>query len=526
MSDPSRPSRPAIVLLLMGSAWLLAAAVAILATGTAVPSFAEVLRPAADLVVRLVPPLALVLAAIVLVRAAGPRDAAALAELEERTRAAQVAGAAVRDGLLDIDATLASVASRLDAVRTASADAGERLTAIGRTAEATATGLVEATARCAAVTREFAGLLPAAQGDADRLAATLAATGGETVRQLHDVEVLLAGVFTRQDEVAHHAQAMAHATTAAGAAIDDRRIALEAAVDTALTRTGHAVDEVRRDVDAQTATMLAGIAAAQAGLAAHGGPAADLAARIDALFATSAAFGAQLAEHDARSSALVHAIERSFAVLDKRLAHAAAMGSATLDSFQARMTAVRDAADAIHPRLDAARATLAEIEAATGQLQPAAADAAALGSAIDAVAGPLTAVTAGLAAARGDVVALEDAAHGTALAAASQLIEVLGRVREIGDGAAGRLRAALVEVVAEAETALAEAGRRTAASAFADPVRHEIAGLEGAAELAGAAAQATADRIAARLLGLTAAVATVERRLEEISPGDRPRARH
>ncbi|MBV8972009.1 MAG: hypothetical protein JO290_06930, partial [Sphingomonadaceae bacterium] len=112
--------------------------------------------------------------------------------------------------------------------------------------------------------------------------------------------------------------------------------------------------------------------------------------------------------------------------------------------------------------------------------------------------------------------AVEAAAHGSTLAAATQLIEVLGRVRDVAGTAAGSLREALAAVVAEAETALAEAGGRTAAAAFADPIRREIAGLEGAADLAAQAAQATADRIAARLIGLTQAVATVEKRLAEV----------
>jgi hypothetical protein len=78
------------------------------------------------------------------------------------------------------------------------------------------------------------------------------------------------------------------------------------------------------------------------------------------------------------------------------------------------------------------------------------------------------------------------------------------------------MRTTLDGVVAEAEQALHDAGTTRAKAAFGDPIRAEIAGLDGAATQAGAAAQATADRIAARLLGLTATIATVEARIDEV----------
>ncbi len=508
-----------MLLVAIGLAWLVAAAAGLIAAGGDVSGLdvAGVARYAAALTLRLAPPLAVLLVAVELLRRTGRGDAEALAELEARTAAAATAGQAVRDGLLDIDATLAAIGGRLDALRRAAADDAPRLSEAARDLGAAGAALAAAGGAAASAVRDAAATLPVAQGHAAALTSTLATTGQETVRQLGEVETMLAGVYARQDEVAAQVRAIATATKAANAAIDDRTGALDQAVDTALTRTAGALATVRDGVDAQATTVLAAIDAARTGLDAIGGASATaVAARIERIVGATQALGATLAEHDARTTAMIAAIERSFTVLDKRLAHAAAMGTATLDAFQSRMTGVRDVADAVAPRLDAARATLAEVEAVAARLAPAATGAAALAQTLGQAAAPAAQLASDLAAARAHLTAVEEAAHGSTLAAANQLIEVLGRVREVAGTAAATLRATLAEVVAEAETALSDTGARTAAAAFADPIRHEIAGLEGAADLAGRAAQATADRIAARLLGLTQAVATVERRLVEV----------
>lgn len=519
MSDPSRPRLPAALILVVALAWLAAAAAAVVATGVdpAALDGPALARYAAALVLRLAPPLAVLLVAAEVLRRTGRGDDAAIAELEARTAAAAAAGQAVRDGLLDLDATLTAIGGRLGDLRGATATEVPRLVEAGQAVAALTTTLAATVGTTTAAARDLAAVVPAAQGHADTLAATLAATGGETARQLGEVETMLAGVFTRQHEVAAQVAAIAAATRTAAAAIDGRTGTLEEAVDAALARTAAALDHVRDSVAAQGTAMLASVDAAQTGLAAIGGPvAATVSARLDHIVAASTTLGHHLADHDAQTAKLIATVERSFAVLDKRLDHAAAMGTATLDAFHTRMAAVRDLADAVPPRLDAASAGLGQIEAATARLAPATATAEGLAAALGVSAAPAERLAADLAAARADLSAIEEAAHGSALAAAGQLIEVLGRVRDVAGTAAGTLRNTLAGIVAEAEAALADAGQRTAAAAFADPIRHEIAGLEGAAALAGDAAQATADRIAARLLGLTQAVATVERRLAEV----------
>ncbi len=516
MSDPFRPSRgSAAVFALVALAWLVAAAAVSLAAGVDVSLEGSALvRFIAGLALRLAPPLAVTIAAIELVRRAHHGAADDVAELAARTAAAAAAGQAVRDGLLDIDATLTAIGGRLSDLRAATANEAPRLIEAATNIATLTTTLAATTKTTTAAAHDLAVIVPTAQRHADALTTTLGETAAATTRQLGEVETMLAGVMTRHAEIASEIAAIGAAATNAAAAIDARAVTLGTAVDAALTRTAAALDHVRDAVDAQAATMIASVGAAQTGLNAIGGAtAATVAGRIDHIVGATNALGASLADHDAATHTLIATVERSFAVLDKRLGHAAAMGTATLDGFHTRMAAVRDLTDGVPAKLDAAIAGLGAVEAAAARLAPAAASAASLHDALTVAAAPAGAVADDLARARADLTAIEEAAHGSALAAANQLIEVLGRVREVAGSATGTLRDALAAVVAEAESALTAAGARAATAAFADPIRHEIAGLEGAAALAGDAAQATADRIAARLLGLTATVATVERRL-------------
>ncbi|MBV8973139.1 MAG: hypothetical protein JO290_12705, partial [Sphingomonadaceae bacterium] len=383
--------RPAALLVVIGLAWLAAAAAAVVTAGGGLGGLdaGGMARYAASLVLRLAPPLAVVVLAIELLRRAGPGNAEALAEFEARTAAAGAAGQAVRDGLLDIDATLAAIASRLDTLRRAASEDTPRLTeatqAIGAAADSVAAAGSSAGAAVAGITAS----LPVAQRQVEALTAALTASATETARQLGDVETMLAGVYTRQDEVAEQVRAIASATKAANAAIDDRTGALEQAVDAALEHTGAALASVRDGVEAQRTAMLASVDAARVGLEAIGGEtAATVARRIDHVVAATAALGDSLADHDARTAAMIAQIERSFTVLDKRLSHAAAMGTATLDAFAARMAGVRDSADAVAPRLEAARAGLIEVEAAAARLAPAAAEAEGLAARLAGAADP------------------------------------------------------------------------------------------------------------------------------------------
>ena len=542
--------------MLIGLAWLIAAAGAVGAAVTLAVAPSDTLalaRVVATLVLEVAAPLAVVLVGIELVRRPQRDDDAGIDELEVRTAAAGAATAAIRDGLLDVDATLAAIASRLDDIRGRGAglvDAAARLEAAAGTMTAAGDG-------AAVKAHELGLLMPGVQREADAVAATLATCGTETARRLGEVETMLAGVWTRnvdaREQVAAASATMtgllgkiAVAAADAGDVIAARTATLDASVDAALDRTTAALDATRDAVHVQTNAMLASVDQARVALDEIGGAAArGIVERIERAVAATDALGARLDDHDARSAAMVAAIERSFAVLDKRLGHAATMGTATLDGFHTRMSEIRAVADTIDPPLAAANIALRDAEATTGRLAESAttalaalaeglpaqhaavagltADVAALTGQTARLADPVAAAVTSAAALAGELVgaqetltAIEGTARGSALTASGALIEVLGRVREVANATAGTMRTTLEGVVAEAEAALANAGRSQAAAAFGDPIRAEIAGLEGAAAMAGAAAQATADRIAQRLLGLTAAVATVEARMDAV----------
>ena len=577
-SETSR-HRP-VLILLIALAWLVAIGVAISAAlalhpFAVTPDVRTIVSLVARLVMQLAPPIALTILCVELIRRTGRDDTARLAELDARTAAAGAALAAIREGLIDIDATLAAVTSRIEALRTAAGGDGTGLVATATRVEAAAITLDTASGAASRAAAKMIALLPDAERQTDALAAALATTGSETAKQLDAVETMLAGVWARNadatEQVTTASATMAGllagiegASVTAAAAITERTATLGATVDAALDRTTAALDATRDGVHVQTDALLASVDQARVALDAISSEAARaIAERLAEVLRISDALGARLDEHDTRSRTMVEAIERSFTVLDKRLGHAAAMGTATLDGFQSRMAAIRDTADTINPPLTAANTALDDAQAAVARLGESSdaviatlaehlpvhaealaglrADAARLNDDTIALVPPVAAATAAIAASGTEVaaqraaaevaavaltghlaaatallVAIEGVSQGSALTSASQLIEVLSRVREVANATAGTMRTTLEGVVAEAEAALDHAGTTRAAAAFGDPIRAEIAGLDGASTQAGAAAQATADRIAARLLGLAATVATVEARIDAV----------
>jgi hypothetical protein len=559
LSETSR--RRPVIILLVGVAWLVVVAGAIVA-GTMTGSFAQhdpvlIAGLVAQLVVQIAAPLAITIIGIELIRRSARDDAAALAELETRTAMAAAATAAVRAGLIEIDATLAAVVSRVEGLRTAAVGEGIGLVDAAARLETAAVTLDAASITATTAAAALSAQLPEAHRQANALAAVLGRTGTETAHQLETVETLIAGVWARNvaasEQVTEASATMAGllagietASVAAGEAIADRTATLDATVDAALDRTTAALDATRDGIHVQTDALLASVDQARVALDAIGGEAARrIGERLTEILQITEALGARLDKHDARSAAMVADIERSFGVLDKRLGHAAAMGTATLDGFHTRMAAIRDTADSVNPPLtranaalddahagvarltegtDAVFATLAEhLPVHTQALASLNADVDRLDVATIALAAPVDAtqattaeIAATLATAQATLTAIEGVAQGSALTSAQALIEVLSRVREVANATAGTMRTTLEGIVAEAEAALDTAGTDRAKASFGDPIRAEIAGLDGAATAAGIAAQATADRIAARLLGLTATVATVEARIDAV----------
>jgi hypothetical protein len=88
------------------------------------------------------------------------------------------------------------------------------------------------------------------------------------------------------------------------------------------------------------------------------------------------------------------------------------------------------------------------------------------------------------------------------------------------------MRTALENVVAEAEQALGRAATEKAETAFAQPIRSRIDELVTAQARAGDAAQGVAERIAARLVGLTRTISEVERHVDAVETRANIRARN
>ena len=578
-SDPSesKPWRTAIVLL-FGLLWLTVAAGAFgvslhLSTFSSMAPV-ELAEVAAGLVLQIAAPLALIVVAITLLRRPNSAGAAGLAEIEARNRDASAATTTIRDGLIDIDATLAAIASRLDGLRlAANADSGG-LIGVAARVETAAALLGAATTAAGNSAQTLLTVLPDAQGQVDAVSRILAQTGDETARQIEQIETMLAAVWSRnvdaRDQVETASATMAgllagleQASRQAGATIAERVDLLGSSVDAVLGRTTAALDDVRDGVQAQTAALVTTVEQSRLALDQIGDDASRaIAKRIDRVVAATSQLGEQLGEQDKRTRAMIEVVERSFTVLDAKLGHAATMSHSTLDGIAARMTAVRDQVHAIGTPLGetstalrdaeasvarlaadtattlallgdglpAHRASVADLsrsvadlsQAATGLAQPMIEGRSAIvdaGVAFDAQRATLEAAALRLAehlySARQTLIAIESQTEGSALAATNQLIEVLSRVREVANATAGTMHDTLAGVVAEAEAALDRAGTERAAAAFGLPIRAEIAAVEDASTRAGAAAQASADRIAQRLLGLTQTVATVEARIEQ-----------
>jgi len=557
LSETSR--RRPVVILLVGLAWLIAAAGTILmgVTRLADRDAATIAGVVAQLVLQIAAPLAITIIGIELIRRSGRGDRQRLDELEARTAAADAATTSIRDGLLDIDATLAAVGSRVEGLRLAAAREGGGLVDAATRLEAGATALNAASTTATGAAAALDARLPEAHRQAESLAALLGRTGTETGHQLEAIETMLAGVWVRNtaaaDQVTTASATMAGllagietASISAAGAIAARTDTLGKTVDAALDRTTATLDATRAGIHVQTDALLASVDQARVALDAIGGEAGRrIDERLTAMLALTDALGARFDAHDARSAAMIEAIERSFGVLDKRLGHAAAMGTATLDGFHTRMAAIRDTADSVNPVLARANTALDDAHAGVARLAEGAdtviatlgdhlpphvaaigalnvdverlnAGTIALAAPVDATREATDAIAGTLTAARETLGAIEGTAQGSALTSAQALIEVLSRVREVANATAGTMRTTLEGIVAEAEAALVAAGTARAKAAFGDPIRAEIAGLDGATSQAGAAAQATADRIAARLLGLTATVATVEARIDEV----------
>lgn len=487
---------------------------------------------------------------------------------------AATASVSLKSELARLDALVAETAARIETMRTALGGEAETLADHARRLSAAASEAGESGRAAAAAADLLAARLPEAGRQLEALKEGLAATAAETGRQLGDVETLLAGLWARNADAQAQADRAGGAIQATLAAVDEasaRTAAslaahtgqIESATNAALDRTASALDATRDGVHAQTDALLAMIEQARVTTDQIGGEAARLIGqRLDRLIAAAEQLGQQLAEQDARSRMMIDAAERSFMILDAKLQNATNTSNAALDSLAERAEIARDAIHQLGAPLAETHGAMLDLEelverlrvagggaltllgqeipatatglgaiseqvvtlhAATARVaEPVAAGEAAIAGAAIAFAEQRAALdsaalrlTEQLDAARAMIGEVEGQTENAAIASAQRLIEVLGRVREVAAATAGTMQETLAGVVAEAEAALDRAGADKAESAFGAPVRIQIAAIEETSTRAAAAAQAAAERVTQRLVGLAETVAVVEARIDE-----------
>jgi hypothetical protein len=434
------------------------------------------------------------------------------------------------------------------------------------------TALDAATEAANAAGTRLEAIIPAAAAQAETLRRVLSAAETDLQRQLGDTETLLAALWTRTAELtaqmtsttaaaAETINAVTSAAATAGAALGEPLAALEAASTAALARNAAAAAATRETIDANAALLAASVAAASHSLHTIGNAATTrAAAHVATLEAAAAQLTTEISRQADRYHMFIEQLERGFATLDGRLVASVASSKAGLDTVAIGMVAARDAVNGLAMPINATQAALAAVEgqvanvgaatttalaalstalpAATPQVAAMTTALAALHANAAGLAAPITASTAAIADATAAVVAahagldsvatkvtgelvtartivadIEAMAGSSTLAAAAQLADVFGRVRDVARQTAGTMRESLADVITEAETALESAGKKRAENAFAAPVRAALADLADANSRAADSAQAAAERITGRLLALTGTIANVESRL-------------
>ncbi|WP_372919173.1 hypothetical protein [Sandarakinorhabdus sp.] len=375
--------------------------------------------------------------------------------------------------------------------------------------------------------------------------------------------------------------AMASAAAQARDAVDAPIGALNTAIDAAFQRTAASVDQTREAVHAQTSAMLASVDQARTALAHIGGEAAralderlaalqQLAGKITGEIEASGASAGALVDElggrvealETRLAAAITSNSDALAGLDERVATAGqqlagltaplgdadaalaavqlrleAMGSEasrTIALFEGQLPAGEQQVSALRGQIAGLEAQLANIkEQAATLAEPLEAGSSTLNSASDRLAAArdtMAATTAELADAMAraeeQMRALEGDTSRLSLTASGELIDTFSRVREVADNAAGAMRTALAGVIIEAEEALDKAAISRTESAFAAPIRDRIEELMELQGRAAESAQAAAERVAERLLGLTRTLSDVEAHVDAVETRADVRARN
>jgi predicted nucleic acid-binding Zn-ribbon protein len=456
--------------------------------------------------------------------------------------------------LAGVEARVAALVEQLGSITKAVTAHDKALAASAARLDTGSSAITAAATAATAASTSLAAALPAAVAQAETMQSLLSSTGTDLQRQIADTEALLAGLWARASEISAatntaaaaatgHVGAITAAAEAATAALGAPVAALGTASTNMLESIAAATTASRDALDAQAASLNASLATARTELAGIGATAAAGAAeQIAVLEAASTRLETAIDLQTKRYRIFIEQLERGFATLDAKLIASATTGKAELDAVAAAMIATRDAVNGLATPIATTHGAVAEV---AGQIQrltgattaaltaldsalPAAqprvasliSELEALHEGTDALTAPLAASLASitdagerLAAARGILESIETQAGSTALAAAAELVDIFGRVRDVANQTAGTMRTTLAGVVTEAEDALEAAGQERAEAAFAAPIRAALAELNAANIKAADAAQAAAERITQRVLALTGTIATVEARL-------------
>jgi len=585
-------------------AWLALAAAVIYLIGGAAQFPSLSLTEWAGVAAGIAAPLSAIwLIALVTARVYPGQQRETLARIDAAERRFAATAAETRTQLENIDAVLAAVTSRVDGLRqvfTSEVDGFVAATdaAVERT-RALASSLAEdriaidfsserlatSSERARAEFAELANALPIAEDQVNRIGELLQTSTRDSRRQLEENEDLLAAVWARSEEAGAQAKVAADGLTSVIAAIAasandaEGRLgaysaALENSADTALAKTGDALEVTRLGVEAQTAALAAAISRTSLDLDDIGGRAVEtIAARIMAIADHVADLSARLGEQDGRSQGLLNTVERGFSVLDAKLANAAQSGDSILASLSARITQVRGEIDGLSTPLDGTRGVAREIGETIAAVRASADEALAalangvpesaerslgsvdalrgsilnLGQDVDrlneraaAIAGPIAAgrmaidelldgledqreslevavakVRGELEAAQGMIAGIERSTESTALGATSQLIEALGRVREVATQTSGTVKTALDGVIEEARVSLGKATAEAVRQSVIEPVEAQMKVLEAAGTRGADAAQAAAERLSRQLVSVAETAAAIEARVTE-----------
>ncbi len=559
---------PLVIALVAALLWLVftAAVAATLFPGLVLPAWVQTAASPAAAGLGMLAPLAVVWLVALRLRDGSDARAARTALMAEQARFAEQQLAAGDKALAALEGRLTALLGQIETAAVPLAAQHEALAMAATRLDASGAALAAATDRSVTATAALGEATPAAIAQTEGLIDLLTAADARLQGQLADAETLLAALWTRVRETGSEADAIAAATTAhlanitaagttARAALEAPLADMAAAVEAALAGTAAAATATSASVDAQASTLLSSVEAARTTFDHIGSESARLISdRMDILLAAAGHLSGQLEDHAERYRSLIEQVERGFAILDAKLGNSVAGSNAALESIAVRMTDSRDAifrlgepiaatdaalaavearvADvgnsavrtlaaldhdlpASLPHVEALSAGLADLHDRTAALaDPLARTADSLGTARNQLETARAAAETAAAAlaeqlenARSSLTSIEQMTGSTALAASSQLIDVFTRVREIAGQTAGTMRESLAAVVAEAETALTDAG--------GTPLRAKLAEISDANAHAAASAQVATERVTQRLLALTRTIATVEARIDE-----------